>query len=130
MRALLFFVLILGLVAGCRKSGTAGPAQTASQNSSALAARLQAAKAITFTNERDAALGAVARDAAALGDGEITKAAIAGMTFVNEKDKAASDSALKLAAANQHAAATEVAKMITFTNLRDITLKKLATGNL
>lgn len=93
-----------------------------------LKARLEAAKAITFSNDRDQALSAVARDAAKAGDAPVTKAALGSINFTAVKDETAADCALKLAAAKQGTAANEVANMISFTTIRDATLKKLASG--
>jgi len=93
-----------------------------------LATRLQAARAITFMNQRDEALGSVARDAAQAGNVAITKEALQGMTFMLRHDAAAEDCALKLSDAGHGSAAVEVAKLITFMNKRDAVLKKLAMG--
>ena len=92
-------------------------------------ARLEAARAMTFMNERDEALGAVARDAAHAGDVEVTKSALKSMTFMNAKDDAAADCAYALSEAGQPAAAVEVARTMTFMHKRDQVLKKLAVGN-
>lgn len=133
MRVVLMLLFALGLIAGCsRNTNSNAPAPTDTTSAgrhNGMAARLEAAKSITYSNDRDVALAAVARDAAAIGEVAVTKAAIGAMTFVNEKDQAAANAALKLAEAKQFTAATEVAKMITFVNLRDATLKKLATGS-
>jgi hypothetical protein len=96
---------------------------------SSLATRLEAARAMTFMNERDQALGAVARDAARAGDVDVTKSALKSMTFMNAKDDAAADCAYALSEAGQPAAAVEVARTMTFMHRRDQVLKKLATGN-
>lgn len=93
---------------------------------SALAMRLEAARGMTFMNERDQALGAIARDAAEAGDAAITKEALQGMTFMQSRDAAAGDCALKLSDAGQHGAALEVARSIIFLQKRDAVLKKLA----
>src|SRR5262245_23983848 len=61
-----------------------------------LATRLEAARGITFMNQRDEALGYVARDAAQAGNVAITKEALQGMTFMARRDAAAEDCALKL----------------------------------
>ena len=93
-----------------------------------LAMRLDAARGIAFMNQRDEALGSVARDAAQAGDVAITKEALQGMTFMLRRDAAAEDCALKLSEAGHGPAAVEVAKLITFMNKRDAVLKKLAMG--
>lgn len=93
------------------------------------ATRLEAARAITFMNDRDKALGAVARDAARAGDVSVTKEALQSVTFMNARDDAAADCAIALSEAGNATAAVEVARMITFLNKRDQVLKKLATGN-
>jgi hypothetical protein len=91
--------------------------------------RLEAARAITFMNERDKALASVARDAARAGNVSVTKDAVQNITFMNARDDAAADCALALSEAGNDTAAVEVARMITFLNKRDQVLKKLATGN-
>lgn len=58
----------------------------------------------------------------------MTKSALNAINFTAVKDETATDCALKLAAAKQGTAANEVASMITFTAIRDATLKKLASG--
>lgn len=93
------------------------------------ATRLEAARAITFMNERDKALAAVARDAARAGNVAVTKDAVQNITFMNARDDAAADCALALSEAGNDSAAVEVARMITFLNKRDQVLKRLATGN-
>jgi len=96
---------------------------------SSLATRLEAARAMTFMNERDEALGAVARDAARAGNVDVTKSALKNMTFMNARDDASADCAYALSEAGQPAAAVEVARMMTFMHRRDQVLKKLAVGN-
>jgi len=123
----LIFVAAVGLLAsGCihHESKVYPPVEANS-----LATRLEAARAITFMNERDQALGAVARDAARAGNVSVTRDALQNMTFVNARDNAAGDCALALSEAGSATAAVEVARMITFLNKRDQVLKKLATGN-
>ena len=129
MRFFVTFVFCLGLLlTGCKPNDSAPSTPGGAAGKSDLKARLDAAKAITFTSERDSALAAVARDAAKAGDAGVTKGAIGGIVFTSAKDEAAAESALRLAAAGQGTAANEVAQMITFTSVRDATLKKLATG--
>jgi hypothetical protein len=96
---------------------------------SSLATRLEAARAMTFMNERDQALGAVARDAARAGDVEVTKSALKNITFMNTRDDAAADCAYALSEAGNASAAVEIARTMTFMNKRDQVLKKLAIGN-
>ena len=94
-----------------------------------LATRLEAARAMTFMNERDEALGVVARDAARAGDVEVTKSALKSITFMNARDDATAECAYALSEAGQPAAAVEVARTMTFMHKRDQVLKKLAVGN-
>jgi hypothetical protein len=125
-----FFPLIacvVLLMAGCKQDGSTRPSDSV-PISIELKARLEAAKAITFSTDRDQALSAVARDAAKAGDATVTKAALGSINFTAVKDETAADCALKLAAAKQGTAANEVANMISFTTIRDATLKKLASG--
>lgn len=128
MRFLFVLAACAGLLlTGCKPGGATSSTEPSTANAD-LKARLEAAKAITFTSDRDQALSAVARDAAKAGDAAVTKSALGGIVFTSARDEAASDCAVKLAAARQGAAANEVARTITFTDVRDATLKKLATG--
>lgn len=127
MRLCFLLIGCVALLAGCKPGGSAPPLDTAS-GATELKARFDAAKAITFSGDRDQALSAVARDAAKAGDPAVTKSALNAINFTAVKDETAADCALKLAAAKQGTAANEVAGMITFTTIRDATLKKLATG--
>jgi hypothetical protein len=115
------------LMTGCKPGNSTRPLD-APPISIELKARLEAAKAITFSTDRDQALAAVARDAAKAGDAPVTKSALGSINFSAVKDETAADCALKLAAAKQGAAANEVANLISFTTVRDATLKKLASG--
>lgn len=123
----LLMACVVLVMAGCKPGDPATPPDSAG-GSIELKARLDAAKAITFSGDRDQALSAVARDAAKAGDVAVTKGALGAINFTAVKDETAADCALKLAAAKQGAAANEVASLITFTTVRDATLKKLATG--
>ena len=126
-RLVFLFVATVALLAGgcIRQETRVDPAS----EPGSLATRLEAARAMTFMNERDEALGAVARDAARVGNVEVTKSALKNMTFMNAKDDAAADCAYALSEAGQPAAAVEVARTMTFMHKRDQVLKKLAVGN-
>jgi len=108
---------ILCALAGCKKNAP---------RSDDLAARLQAAMQISSSSDRDAALRAVALDAAGLRTDDIAKRATGGIMASSLRDETASDCALALARAHKMAAAKEMAQMISATSVRDGTLKKLA----
>ncbi len=128
MRFILLLAVCALLAVGCKPGDLPQSSSRPSSANGDLKARLEAAKAITFTSDRDQALAAVARDAAKAGDASVTKSALGGIVFTSAKDEAAAECALKLAGAGRGAEANEVAHMITFTGVRDATLKKLATG--
>jgi hypothetical protein len=94
-----------------------------------LAGRLTAAKGIHDVDEKDKALGSVARDAADAGDIAIAEQAIAAMHDVDEKDKAAYSAALRLAKAGKTEAAAATAKVIHDVDLKDKVLAKIAKGD-
>ena len=108
---------ILCALAGCKKT---------EPRSEDLPARLQAALQINSSSDRDAALKAVALDAAGLGTDDIAKRATGGIMASRLRDETASDCALALARAHKMAAAKDMAQMINASSLRDSTLKKLA----
>ena len=90
------------------------------------AARLDAAATISGNNDRDDALGMVARDAAKAGQAEIAKRAIGHMVGNSTRDETAHDAALVLAKAGNRKAAIDIAKSITGNSTRDETLSELA----
>src|SRR6185503_15547534 len=91
--ALAVVALVALLTSGCihHETRVYAPAEPTS-----LETRLEAARAITFMNERDQALGAVARDAARAGNVAVAKDALRNMTFLQARDDAAGDCALAL----------------------------------
>jgi hypothetical protein len=89
-------------------------------------ARLEAAMTIFGINEKDDALGQVARDAAKAGEAEIVRKAIGNMIGNNSRDATAHEAALLLAKAGQRKAAVEIAKSIFGNTTRDQTLSELA----
>src|SRR5438067_6570023 len=107
MRCLAVLTLCLATAAGCDSGSKPLPPVRAD---SPLGARLAAALAMTNLSERDGALVKVADDAAAEGEADVVKQALAAMTNVARRDDAASASALKLAKAGHAGDATDVAK--------------------
>jgi hypothetical protein len=90
--------------------------------------KLDAALAINNNLQKDAALAAVAKEAAVGGDAEVTKAALHKISNNLTRDQAACECAVKLAKGGKSAEGTEVAKTIDNNLMRDATLSKLATG--
>ena len=124
MRQLILFGILtglLGLSPGC------GGKPAASANSP-FRAKLDAAVAIRNSFEKDNALVAVAREAAAGGDADVVKEALDEMASSFTKDNSAAECALKLAKGGKGAEAAEVAKTIRSSFARDATLSKLAKG--
>jgi len=116
LKTILTLAIICAL-AGCKKNDP---------RSEDLAARLQAAMQISSNSDRDAALKAVAMDAANLGSVDVAKQAAGAISANDVRDQTASDGALALARAHKMAAARELAQSIHVNSLRDSTLKKLA----
>ena len=128
-------LLVLGLAAflcftaGCRDKNTATPSDAVSPptpEASQSEGRLTAAVAISDSFKRDAALRAVADQAAQAGDAATVKKAVLEIGDSNKKDDAASSSALALANVGKRTDAAKVARMISDTDKRDNTLSKLA----
>ncbi|HEY9508509.1 MAG TPA: hypothetical protein VIV82_01480, partial [Verrucomicrobiae bacterium] len=91
-----------------------------------LSARFDAAKGIFGFSEKDTAMAAVARDAAAMGEVEIAKKALGQITGFSNRDDAARNAARRLAEKGHRAEALEIARMITAFSTRDATLRELA----
>jgi len=91
-----------------------------------LAARYEAANAISAFDKRDAALAALAKDAAASGDSTLVKKVIGKISMFTARDDAAYESAMIIARVGRRPDAIEVAKMITSFTKRDAALRELA----
>jgi hypothetical protein len=116
------------LWAGCEPRGSAKPEGGAAPAPGGFASRLVAAKSIGNTTARDDALGQLAVDAAAGGDGETTKKAVGAIGSMEKKDQAASRAALNLAQVGKGEDANAVAMLIGSLTVRDQTLAKIAKG--
>jgi hypothetical protein len=124
VRQLIYFLTLtgfLGLSIGC------GGKQPASAPSP-FRDRLDAAVAIQNSFEKDNALVAVAKEAAAGGDTGVANDALDKIANSFTKDNTAAECALKLAKAGKGAEATKVAQKISNSFTRDATLAKLAKG--
>ncbi|HEU5122717.1 MAG TPA: protein kinase [Verrucomicrobiae bacterium] len=91
-----------------------------------LSARLEAAKGIFGFSQKDSAMAAVARDAAAAGEAEIVKQALGQITGFSNRDDAARIAARRLAQNGHRTEALEIARTITAFSTRDATLRELA----
>jgi hypothetical protein len=91
-----------------------------------LFARFDAAKGIFGFSEKDTAMAAVARDAAAVGEVEIAKKALGQITDFSNRDDAARNAARRLAENGHRTEALEIARTITAFSTRDATLRELA----
>ena len=91
-----------------------------------LAARYEAARAITAIDKRDAAFAAVARDAATAGDLGLVNKALSQITMYDTRDKATYETAGTLARSGRRADAIDIAKTITSLPTRDAALRELA----
>jgi ABC-type enterochelin transport system substrate-binding protein len=120
---LLLIASVSLLMTGCHTNSSA-PTEA---GSSQLHARLHAAKTMTVNADRDETLSTVAREAAKSGDVDVAKGALNAITDASVKNEAASDCAVQFSSAGRSAAANEVAGMISSVDVRDGTLKKLAT---
>jgi hypothetical protein len=125
MRPLVLFATLtgfLGLSIGCG-------GKQADSATSPFRDRLDAAAAIQNSFEKDNALVAVAREAAAGGDTGVAHDALDKIANTFTKDNTAAECALKLAKAGKGAEATKVAQKISNSFTRDATLAKLAKGD-
>ena len=91
-----------------------------------LAERMEAAENMSFGDERDQLLAAIAVDAGKLGEVEMARSALSKMNNSEQRDAAAHDTAMLLAKRGLRRPAIEMAKGIPDTNLRDQTLSELA----
>ena len=113
----LVFIAIVGISVGCGDG--VNPA-------SPFKGKLDAAIAINEAFSRDTALVSVAKEAAAGGDADVTRAALRHIGESFTRDQAAAAAALKLGKAGKSVEATQVAKSIGESFLRDSTLSRLA----
>lgn len=129
MRAVVAITILAGaflLTLGCNPSSDQG---AKSGDGSNFAARLEAAKAISLSSERDAALAKVAEDAANAGEAETVKKCLQEIGLSSLRDDTAYKSALSLGKVGKADAANEVAKSIGLSSRRDEALSKLAKGD-
>jgi hypothetical protein len=91
-----------------------------------LNARLEAARTISGSLDRDAALTGVVRDAAAAGETAVVKSALQRIGGGIARDDAAREAALLLAKRGLRKEAVEIAKGISGSLMRDATLSELA----
>ncbi len=91
-----------------------------------LKVRISAAAGMTSFMDKDAALAAIAQDAARAGDVEDTRTAVTKMTSFMSRDEAICASARLLAAGGRRADALELAKLITSFMTRDSLVAELA----
>ncbi len=117
--ASLYICIYLGVLflVGCTKEPPA---------SSSLKDRLQAAKLITVSSEKNAALEKVAADAAKQGDGEIAHQAIIEISQSEIRNSAAADTATLLAKSGKVKEAVKVAELINQTDIRNKVLAEIA----
>jgi hypothetical protein len=91
-----------------------------------LNARFDAAREILAFTEKDSAMAALARDAAATGEVSIVRKALDQMTAFTVRDEATREAARRLAVNGHRAEALELARTITAFTIRDATLRELA----
>lgn len=103
-------------------------AQPSAAATSPLRGRLDAALAIAGGEARDAALRAVARDAADAGDAEVVIAAIGGMTAAGIRNSTAEACAATFAGRSDPKSAGDLSRLITSDEALDRVLKAIAEG--
>ena len=113
----LLLLLVVALFSACQKQ---------SSTAASLRGRLDAASSIMDVASRDEAFAKLATDAAEAKNAEVSKQAIGSILSVNTKDHAAEAAALALAKQAETSSATEIARMILDTTIRDRTLKAVA----
>ena len=118
----------LGVMMGCTDRASSVDGKILKGTSTEYEARLEAAKLIQRNSEQDAALADLAKDAAKVGAGAVTKGAVEAIRGNSLHDTAASEASVLLAEAGKHEDATEVAKLIRLSSLRDTTLAKIVKG--
>ena len=130
MRLALLIIVLCLFLSGCggRRASMPPAADESPQSSSDMPGRLEAAKAIFDTNKRDAALAALAQDAAEAGEGEAAKEAVRQIFSTNARDDAGYHAAVALARAGKAEEAKAVADLMFSTNRKDEAMAKIATG--
>lgn len=106
---------------GCDQGAPTTESEQATQT------RLEAAKRIASSTEKNAALVEVARIAAEAGEGKIVKEAISEMSLSSVRNSTAETTAPLLAKKGRTEDALAVVKMINSTTLRDKVLAEIAT---
>lgn len=120
VRGVLF---VLTIAAGCSRE--APRPQTAEQ----LKGRLEAANGITNSTEKNAALKAVAEDAADAGAADVAAKAAEGITQSTTRNEVAEACARKLARRGDTSGAKAVAELITNTTKKNEVLGEIARGS-
>lgn len=90
--------------------------------------RFEAASAISDADCRAEALARLADEAAAMGEVDVVRQAIAKMEDSDVRDETASSCAINLAAGGKGQEAVELARSISDESVRDETLSQIATG--
>ena len=96
------------------------------EESKELNSRLEAAEGIVDLSKRDSSLASLAEESAKLGNAEIVDNALERIRSLELRNNAMHDAAVALAKAGLRAEAVELAKKITFVELRDKTLGELS----
>ena len=118
--ACLFACCCLFFLAGCEKKSPTSESNAAFQD------RLQAARLITMSSEKNTALEKLAGNAAKEGHGKIVMEAIAEINQTGIRNSAAANAAPLLANAGQTKDAIKVVWLINDTSLRNEVLAKIA----
>ena len=137
MRVVALLALLVVFACGCGGRGGSNSKATsptgdttgkAAQDKENFSGRLEAAKAIFDSNKRDAALAALALDAAKVREGEIAKQAVGGIFSSSAKDEAGYNAAVALARGGKGKEAKAVADLIFSTTRKDAAMAKIAEG--
>jgi Protein kinase domain/HlyD family secretion protein len=102
------------------------PGKVAARKKS-LEARLSAALAIMGMTERDSAMAALARDAAAAGEADLARSALQRISSMSARDEAVKDASLSLATQKRLPDALSLASTMQGMNERDTTLAGIAS---
>ena len=119
---------ILAFVCGCGGQHSRHTTVETTHKDASFTGRLEAAKAIVHSTERDSSLASLAGEAAKAGEGDVAKQCVQEIVSQTVKDDAAFNAAVALAQAGKAEDAKAVADLIVHATRKDKAMAKIANG--